>query len=206
MIIDLRNMPTLYINLNKDRMKNQSMRKLIKSFGFTNAKRFVGHYAPNHPIVGCATSHYNILSTNAGPLIILEDDCVLYHNTPFIDVPDDADAVYLGLSSWCLDEENWCGIEWKHSFETTNYPRVFKVKNMLATHAILYISDRYIQHCADVAKNCSEQELHVDCGFANIQSGYNVYAVADPIFYQSSNAAFTKISFDSIVTNRKLFV
>jgi hypothetical protein len=66
---------------------------------------------------------------------------------------------------------------------------------MLATHAILYLNKDYLNVCTQVAKYSAENSVHVDQGFARIQRYYNVYAVADPIFYQSSNKQSTNIQF-----------
>ena len=34
------------------------------------------------------------------PFIVFEDDCAIKNFQPEIEIPDDADAVYLGVSSW----------------------------------------------------------------------------------------------------------
>jgi hypothetical protein len=194
MIIDLKDTETFYINLNKHKEKNESMINLGNAFGFKKYKRFQGVYKPKDPISGCAASHYGILSELKNMSIILEDDCVIKNNISKIEIPDDADAVYLGLSQWGYYKDS----SRPGNFNFTRNGRIkdiYKVDSMLATHAILYISKRYINACAAVAKYSEDNSVHVDQGFARIQRYYNVYALGNPIFYQSSNKDATNILF-----------
>lgn len=194
MKIDLKKIPMIYINMDKDTDRNQSMKKLIEDFGFEKPFRSSGTYVPGDSLKGCATSHYDILSTIKSKTIILEDDCVLQNNQSIIEVPDDADAVYLGLSLWGYNND--ISKRNNHTFERVeSHPGVYKVSGMLATHAILYITKDYIKTCGIIAKYSSDNSVHVDQGFARIQRYFNVYAVADPIFYQNSNTDATRIKF-----------
>lgn len=194
MKIDLRKVPAVYINMDKDIQKNESMKDLVNNFGFTKPLRSAGEYVQGDPLKGCATSHYNVLSEIKSKVIVLEDDCVIMNNNPVIEVPDDADAVYLGLSLWGylkdVSKPN------NYSFSPVyGYPGIYKVNGMLATHAILYINKDYIRTCERVAKFSAENSVHIDQGFARMQRYFNVYAVADPIFYQNSNTEATRIKF-----------
>lgn len=200
MIVDIRKNPATYINLDRHTEKNEHMSQLIEKFKFRDIKRFSGIDRPDSSIIGCASSHLEILSSISGIHTILEDDCQLQNEVAMFDIPDDTDALYLGLSSWAFNGKD--GTEWIHEFSAVpGYKNIFKVKNMLATHAITYISKRYVEACSQVAKNCVENEIHVDCGFAKIQKDFNVYALINPTFYQSSNRLYSKISFDSIRRN-----
>lgn len=198
MIIDLRDLPVSYINLDRHLEKKDNMEKNINFFGFKNATRFSGHDVPDNAIIGCASSHLEILSSMKPPSIILEDDCEIQENNPIINIPDDADAVYLGLSSWAFNGD--VGVEWVHSFSSVpGFKDIYKVNNMLATHAILYLTEDYIDMCKRVAEYSAINSVHVDCSFAEIQKFYNVYALGLPLFYQSSNTEYTKINFRKII-------
>lgn len=197
MKIDLRDVETYYINLDRHPEKNESMVSLIDSFGFNNITRVSGVDRPDSSIIGCASSHVNILSDASAPTIILEDDCEIFHNNPVIEVPDDADAVYLGLSSWALNVDS--GSQWVHSFNLKkDCPSVFKVNNMLATHAILYLNKDYMDMCLRAGRYSADSVEHIDVSFARFQRFFNVYALAKPTFYQSSNTPFTKITLGDI--------
>ena len=194
MIVDLREIQTYYINLKQDKEKNILMQNLKNDFGFKNYNRLDGVYIKDDPKTGCASSHYKILSEIKTPTIILEDDCVIKNNKPIIEVPDDADAVYLGLSQWGYKDD----ISKIKNFNFEKHKTIssiYKISSMLATHAILYLSKDYINICNRVAKYSKENSVHIDQGFARIQRYYNVYAISDPIFYQSSNKAATNFKF-----------
>jgi hypothetical protein len=201
MNIDLREIPTKYINLNRHPERNEKMGQLIEAVKFNDIERVQGVDMPNDSMAGCASSHLQIFSSMSGPTTILEDDCELRNKNYLIDIPDNTDALYLGLSSWALNVES--GMQWIHSFVPVDgYPHLTKINNMLATHAILYISDEYKEMCIRAAKYSARNSVHVDVSFARFQRFYNVYALNDPIFYQSSNTKATDITFDQI-KNRK---
>lgn len=196
MIIDLREIETFYINIKHHKEKNESMLNLIDQFGFKKVNRVDATYIPDNPVAGCASSHYKIFSQMNNPTIILEDDCIIKNNNPIIEVPDDADAVYLGLSQWGYKED----ISKPKNFDFIKHKSVkniYKVSSMLATHAIFYISKEYIDICTKVAKYSMDNGVHIDQGFARIQRYYNVYAVSNPIFYQQSNRTATNFKFSN---------
>lgn len=194
MKINLKTVPVIYINMDKDTERNESMKNLVNDFGFTKTFRSSGVYTQGDPLKGCASSHNNILSDIKNKTIILEDDCVIKNNISTIDVPDDADAVYLGLSSWGYIKDVSKPENYKFE-QVEGYPGVYKVNGMLATHAILYITKDYIKTCQRIAEYSAKNSVHVDQGFARVQRYFNVYAIADPIFYQHSNTESTNIKF-----------
>lgn len=192
MQIDLKNIPTFYINMSKDADKNIDMIQLGKELELQNYSRSEGVYIPNHPKAGCATSHYNIFKDMNKPTVILEDDCVVLSKKTIIDIPDDADAVYLGLSNWgylnSISELKNFSFK-KHK----EYKNIYKVDGMLATHAILYISQDYIDMSTRIAKWHADNDRHIDQGLSLNQKYFNVYALGTPMFYQHSNRAATNI-------------
>ena len=193
MQIDLKTIETFYINMDRDPDKNMSMVKLGQKINFNNYSRVQGVDIKGHPMAGCATSHYNIFKNMNGPTTILEDDCVIIGKKTVIDIPDDADALYLGLSIWgylnsVSEQRNFSYVRHKE------YKDIYKVDGMLATHAILYISKEYIEMSTRVAKWHAENDRHIDQGLALIQKYFNVYAMGNPLFYQNSNTRATKIT------------
>ena len=197
MKIDLREVQTYYINLDRHKDKNEKMKHVIKNFGFSNVERISGADMPDDVRAGCATSHVMIFEKATPPFIILEDDCELYFNNPVIEIPNSTDALYLGLSSWALNND--AGMQWIHSLGfVDNYDHLHKVNNMLATHAILYLGREYIDMCKRAGEYSARNSVHIDVSFARFQRFFNVYALNDPTFYQSSNTRYTKIQFDDI--------
>ena len=94
MNLDLRTVSAVYINLKKDVKKDFAMKALILDCGFKNTIRVEAEYTPNS-LAGCSLSHYNALNEIDPPFIVFEDDCVIKNFQPKIEIPDDADAVYL---------------------------------------------------------------------------------------------------------------
>ena len=182
MNLDLREASAVYINLKKDVKKDFAMKALILDCGFKNTIRVEAEYTPNS-LAGCSLSHYNALNEIDPPFIVFEDDCVIKNFNPNIEIPDDADAVYLGISSW--------GRMNSHSGPFVQYEEVsnglLRIYNMLSAHAILYLNHEYISLCKKISQQAYEIADHQDIGFAEIQRYYNVYSFDDPMFYHTSS-------------------
>jgi hypothetical protein len=196
--IDLRNIAVYYVNLDHDVDKKEKTENMLKNMGFNNIHRVSACIHQKGRIIGCARSHHKILSTYNEPFIILEDDCTFNSDFDgYIDIPEDAEAVYLGISHWGR-YLNHSGPFVHIEKTTTDCVRVY---NMLATHAILYLSLDYVKMCEKVAHYHGYViENHVDIGFAEIQKYFNVYALDNPLFMQYEWSAITrgKLSDNSI--------
>jgi hypothetical protein len=189
MKINLTDIPVYYVNLEGEDEKRENTESMLKNLGFKYIHRFnaIRHEAGR--IIGCARSHYQILKNEKPPFIILEDDCA--PNKEFvseIEVPDNADALYLGISHW--------GRYLNHSGPYVHCTKVdeniVRVHNMLATHAIMYLSDSYTEMCKRVAYHFGyEVENHLDIGFAEIHKFFNVYSFDEPLFRQYEWSAVT---------------
>ena len=183
MNLDLREIPAVYINLEQDVERKNSIVDVLDECGFENIIRVDGEYTPDRPLAGCSYSHYKALNEVEPPFIIFEDDCKVKNFRTIIDVPDDSDAVYLGVSSW--------GRMNSHSGPFVQYEEVedglLRVYNMLGAHAILYLNSDYISLCSKISEQAFHIADHQDIGFAEIQRYFNVYAFDDPMFYQTSS-------------------
>lgn len=190
MNINLTNIPVYYINLDDQEQKRKQTESLLKQLGFKYVERFSAIRHEAGRIIGCARSHHAILSKDIKPpFIILEDDCALNKKfTAEVSIPDDADAFYLGISHW--------GRYLNHSGPYVHYTKVnnqiIRVHNMLATHAIMYLTPEYVDICKRVAYHYGyEVENHLDIGFAEIHKLYNVYSFDEPLFRQYEWSAVT---------------
>jgi len=189
MKLNLLDLPVYYVNLDEEVEKKERTKTLLKDLGFKNVNRLPAIKHEAGRIIGCARSHYEILKTQKAPFIILEDDCSLNREfDPEVELPDDADALYLGISHW--------GRYLNHSGPYVHYQRysdeIVRVYNMLATHAICYISDTYTDVCKRIAYHCGyEVENHLDIGFAEVHKLYNVYSFDEPVFRQYEWSAVT---------------
>ena len=182
MNLDLRKIPAVYINLLQDTGRNNDMKKLCKKCEFETVIRIDAEYTPNS-LAGCSMSHYNALNEVDPPFILFEDDCSIKNFKPIIEVPDDADAVYLGISSW--GRMNSHSGPWVQC-ENIGFGMV-RIYNMLSAHSVLYLDEEYTSLCKRISYQSYETAQHQDIGFAEIQRYYNVYAFNDPLFYQTSS-------------------
>ena len=187
MNLDLRDIPVLYINMDKDVEKRERIENHIDRLGFKTKIRVPGVAHRDGPLAGCALAQYNALHEIDPPFIILEDDATPFDYDPIISIPDDTDALYLGISSWGrMNSHSGPFVQWEYYFKEVDI-NLLRVYNMLGAHAILYLNDEYVSLCKKIAKNAYEIADHQDIGFAEIQRYYNVYAFNDPLFYQTSS-------------------
>jgi hypothetical protein len=200
MKINLTETQVYYINLFHHTDKNENMKKMFSDLNFTKVQRLDGSICPENPIAGCSRAHYHSLDPTKVPFILFEDDAFLLDSNwkyDTIEVPDDADAVYLGTSTW--GRMNGHNGEYIQYDKVDGYPELVRVYNILATHAILYISKEYTDMCKRVGYHTGYViENYNDVGFAEIQRYFNVYAFDTPIFAQSSNIIGTNKSISSI--------
>lgn len=198
MKLNLNNIPVFYINLNEEEEKRKRTETILKMLGFKYVNRVSAIKHDSGRIIGCARSHYEVLKSQKPPFIILEDDCTL--NKDFeseIVIPDEADALYLGISHW--------GRYLNHSGPYVHIAKIteqlVRIYNMLATHAILYLTDSYVDICKRISYSFGyEIENHLDIGFAEIHKFYNVYCLNEPLFrqYEWSSVTSGKISDHSL--------
>ena len=183
MNLDLREIPVVYINLDRDVEKKEKIESTLSSLGFKNIIRSPGVLHPTGNRAGCSLAQHHALQVVEPPFLILEDDATPYDFNPIIEFPDDADAVYLGISSW--------GRMNGHSGPFVQYQsidsNILKVYNMLGTHAILYLNNEYVSVTKKISYHQYEIEDYIDIGFTDIQKYYNVYCFDTPLFYQSSS-------------------
>jgi hypothetical protein len=120
------------------------------------------------------------------PFILLEDDVSLSETMPDkIEIPDDADIIYIGVS---------CGGLGKHTRQKPGDPlyatdyneKYIRVYNMLSTHAIMICSAAGANIYAQCMLEGFYNPTGWDCYLARIQSYYKVYALKNPLFYQDA--------------------
>ena len=195
MNLDLRDIPVVYINMDKDVDKRKRIENHIDRLGFKTKIRVPGVVHQDGARAGCALAQYNALHEIDPPFIILEDDATPFDYNPIISIPDDTDALYLGISSWGrMNSHSGPFVQWEYYFKEVDI-NLLRVYNMLGTHAILYLNSEYISVCEKIAYHQHNIDEHVDIGFTDIQKYYNVYAFNQPLFYQtSSNGTNQKLS------------
>ena len=187
MKIDIRNIKCSWINLDNAVENAEQMKVQFDELGIKKHKRLSareiepppGTSRETYHYVGCAQSHIDILENEPEvPLLILEDDAKFVPEwySPIIDgIPEDADAIYLGVSH---------GDGRYFAQDIGN--NLAKIKGVFATHAILYLTEKYKKAVVDIAKEfVYNMHTPFDLGCASIQGDYNVYTPHLPYFYQA---------------------
>jgi hypothetical protein len=191
-IINIKNIPIFYINLDSQTKNKNKIEKLLKKHGFTNFERFsaVKHESKN---IGCNLSHKKLLEyitkENIYPSLILEDDVAIKNFRENISVPIYADCVYVGISSFGYAPETDHKKEWslqilKVSDVNKDYHRTH---NMLSSHAMIRLSKDYDLACIRQMQKVVDQPIKYhtnDVAVAMIHDKYNVYVLNEPLFYQ----------------------
>lgn len=185
MKINILDIPVFYINMAKDTHKKQHIEARLKEKGFKKVHRIDAIEDKDNGKVGLSKSQLKALSQVQAPFIILEDDADPKHFEPVVEVPDDAHALYLGTSQW--------GYMQSHSGYYLKYKPVKKMKhlyriyNMLSSHAILYLDQEYVEICKRTTRYCAEEyPMPMDVPFAMIQRFYNIYCLDKPMFIQKN--------------------
>ena len=182
MKVDITKLPAYYMNIDAEVDRKVKTEAVLKSAGIESPTRVS---AVAHPVkkLGCSASHHKILGNREVqvPFVVFEDDLV-YSGAPLVyDIPDDADALYLGPTQWGRYMEH---IGPFTHFKKTEYEGILRVYNMLMAHAIVYLNENFRDHCERIAKMASEGRHHIDQGFADAMRVYNVYTVDRPVFSQ----------------------
>ena len=192
--MDIRNVRTRWINVDKDVEKAQQMRGLLYGLGFTKHEKFsaVTGIEPHDGVRkgeehyrNCAESHFKILEetilSDGEPILILEDDVdvdeVIKQNLQ-VPIPDDADAIYFGISH---GDGNYSAIDLNNGW--------LKIEKVFATHAIMHINKEFSKEVIETGKRwIYEHNRPFDVGIAyEIQNKFNVYAPKKPFFYQADS-------------------
>jgi GR25 family glycosyltransferase involved in LPS biosynthesis len=128
------------------------------------------------------------------PVIIFEDDAnITEHYKNKIDVPDDADAIWLGTSIYGL-VNNWesmslrDGIYLTQPQKTGEYNNFYKVENMLSLHAVVFITNKYKQSMFNYLEYLINKQTAPDIITAETMKYFNIYACKKPMFFQDDNA------------------
>lgn len=140
------------------------------------------------------------------PFVILEDDVSFYREMPKeIDIPNDADLFYLGLSQLAMN--NGKAIDDISSKEVDE--NTYQIFNMLSGHAIMICSALGAAAYQKAMIDSFYQEKIWDVFAAEMQINYNVYALKKPIFLQDlkfgGREASTNFELDNERYNKKVF-
>lgn len=182
MKINLTSTLTYYINLESAARSKQDLHVLLRRNKFKDFRRAPG-FPNSTKFNGVSQAHRNVLASLQDydkPFLVLEDDVDLNKFTRTITVPDDADAFYLGVS--CMGAYN--GTHQEQISVSKHSRNIYKIHNMLAAHAVIYLNPDYIKEIIRVIDYCEANNIPHDIGMAEVMKYWNVYGLNKPMFYQ----------------------
>jgi hypothetical protein len=180
----------------KYRARKTHMESLLTQIGFTNIEHFKSS-TEDYP--DCLSkANIEILTKYMNePVLILEDD-VDFTGVNEFNLPEDADAIYFGLSIAAGHATQ------NHADGSSRYTPYsesqVRIQNMLATHAILYNSPAYKKAVIQIISEHRGQRYHMDVLISRLHPKFFVLANKQPSFYQSarfntgSEEYYTKIT------------
>jgi hypothetical protein len=197
MKINIPSIPSFYINMENSYQRKNDFISWNKELGFNNVTRVAGVYGEPY-YVGLSKAFVNTLEygikLEKEEFIVFEDDAApTKYYVSEIEVPDDADAVYLGVSPWGFrrDQDIKGEADFNGSvFEKIDkFPGVFKIHSTLSCHAILYINKNYAKAALESYKRSIILKHHADAQiyFDGLFNKHNVYAIG-PLFYQNDSS------------------
>jgi hypothetical protein len=142
------------------------------------------------------------------PFIMLEDDAAKYREFPeYLEVPDDADLLYIGLSSWGLPEGANAGSN--HSVDFLDISdEVIRIFNMLSTHGIMVCSKLGADKMYESLEESFHKDVVWDIPVTRKQKEINTYALKTPLVYQlgelGGHELATKIEFRKFKDGNKV--
>lgn len=206
MIINLKKINYYYLSNNNDERKNH----IVEEFKDYNLIEVNSDPIYNNSRYQSGASGFNNMlelgkkqqdeSNNFEPFIILEDDIKKYKEFPeFIDIPDNTDLFYIGLSK--------CGIYYEGVFNIVKYSNInmdiIQIYNMLSSHGIIICSYSGLSIIQNCILNAIKYNLPWDIELATIQKIYNIYAFRIPLIYQyeklGGNEYATKIEYNELL-------
>lgn len=209
-LIDLRKIPTRIIACpdNAPR-RHKNVTAMARRLGL-NYEVHRPIYTGGEKFIGCALAHLRTLTGAQAPCLVLEDDCEATPDfRPRLEVPDEADAVHLGMCIFGIPLSDHppprltiavpgrCPGETRrvprHLFDgvvTSEYDGTFlRAHNMLDGHAYLYLKDEVIAKVREEIVGALAIPWHWDVAMARLQKQQLlVLTLRRPFFFQKGGA------------------
>ena len=181
--MEINTIPAFYINMDADVHKKESTESVLKILGFENVTRVAGVPQANSRL-GCTMAHSEALRValreTDGPFAIFEDDIFIKNPNTTIEVPDTADALYLGVSRWGI----YNGTGHRRISIEQHDRNLYRVYNMLSAHGIVYFNRDYAKLLLRSYQFYLDTDDVQDKGNAELMKYFEVYGLADPMVYQ----------------------
>jgi len=182
MLIELSSLNSFWLTCNKSKSRWEDMETMLERLNIKTTK--LNGEITNPYTVGVAMNHRDaLIRSESSSVIVFEDDARTTPDyTGVVQVPDDADAFYLGTSFYgrlqnqTIPHTAICAL---HDKSTV------KLINMLSIHAVIYITDRYKKFVINLLDEFIKEPYGgMDDILATKLHYFNVYAPRVPLFYQ----------------------
>jgi hypothetical protein len=188
MRIDLRNIKGYFLTVDTNSKRKHHMLDEFKNENLTEVNPVIGIGKYKSGATGfCRMIDLALRNQDRSipfqPFAIYEDDTSKYREYPeFLNIPDDADILYIGISK--------CSMNDKQFHYNTYYKcvdsEVIRIYNMLSTHGIIICSASGALAIQNAVLEAYHKNIIWDIFMAYIQPYYNVYALKNPLVYQDS--------------------
>lgn len=115
------------------------------------------------------------------PFILLEDDSKRNIRPDYLDIPDNSDWLYVGITKCGLTKNRGWNNSVNYNIIDDTYIRVF---NMLSTHGMMICSIRGANLLKEMLLDSYKTNTPIDILFAEMQKNINAYALRKPLVYQ----------------------
>ncbi|WP_338290164.1 glycosyltransferase [Luteolibacter sp. LG18] len=183
--IDLRSLPVVVTSGWRFEQRREEIASMLADHGFQPPRFFTSELraGAGRNWSSITFNHLAAVSSQPPPFILLEDDArpTRWFGS-VIEVPEDASAVWLGVTEYGMDGT----VPKAGAARLTGHPRCPRVENMLGTHAILFLDTDFTEAVRDEllqTLRTSPQTPH-DRITAAMQERWNVHGVNPPLFFQ----------------------
>jgi hypothetical protein len=218
MIIDFKGIDSYFINLDKDTEKAESAYLAMKNCGIKNIQRYPAtQFDPARTGLAITfKSFFKEISDHQEPVLVCEDDIKLNpkFNLERFEVPDDADALYVGISSCGIEthinpylNKNSPGYSEKRNLFDKRIKAVrvnsdiYRIYNMLNAHGVIMINNEYTKFLEKSIQIAIDSGGHQDQVRAYTMPYWNVYALNIPMFFQDNKNRPTPEEEDLVLSN-----
>ena len=216
MIVDIKNTKIYIISpgVNKYRSRLITVFTRLVDEGFQNIIYFKSVPGVNNTasLTNTVLEIFKQELNNNEPFFILEDDCDFFFRYDKLDIPDNWDMLYVGVSEWAYPYSvNTLYTRARphnvnNSIDTVQSYNddLVRVKAMSSGHAILFHSRTFIKlfidKMTDIAKYVDD--VPHDLLFSCLHSMFNTFALKRPMFYQDNDLGgqedVTKLVYNNI--------
>jgi hypothetical protein len=196
MKLDLTKLPVFLVSPGTGKYEErvgEVFRRLVKA-GF-HTITFVRSTPDPNPTDSLTKTVIQILEAQAGhgvPFLIFEDDVQFEHIPSQIDIPEDADLLYLGVSKWVYPHSyetlgegfHICENGQGHTTEVSD--TLVRLKGTTSTHGILYRGEAFKADAVEKLKERLAHHTPHDLIFATLHAKYNAYGLKEPLVYQDA--------------------